>query len=62
MYGQYHTQTKMLTPSEENFLNAFMKALYKINPSLHKNFVMHEKSRYLLLGYWDWVYFQMQKI
>ena len=26
-----------LTPSEENFLDAFMKALYKINPSLHKN-------------------------
>ena len=25
----------MLTPSEESFLNAFMKALYKINPSLH---------------------------
>ena len=35
MYGQYHTPTKMLTPSEESFLNAFMKALYKINPSLH---------------------------
>ena len=27
--------TKILTPSEESFLNAFMKALYKINPSLH---------------------------
>ena len=27
----------MLTPSEEEFLNAFMKALYKINPSLHNN-------------------------
>ena len=26
-----------LTPSEENFLDAFLKALYKINPSLHKN-------------------------
>ena len=37
MYGQYCTQTKMFNPSEENFLNAFMKALYKINPSLHKN-------------------------
>ena len=30
-------QPKILIPSEENFLNAFMKALYKINPSLHKN-------------------------
>ena len=37
IYGHYHSPTKMLTPSEENFLNAFMQALYKINPSLHKN-------------------------
>ena len=35
IYGQYHTLTKMLTPSEESFLNAFLKALYKINSSLH---------------------------
>ena len=27
-------QPRMLTPSEESFLNAFMKALYKINPYL----------------------------
>ena len=27
----------MLMPSEENFLNAFMKALYKMNLSLHNN-------------------------
>ena len=37
VYGHYHTPTKILTPSEENFLDAFMKALYKINPSLHNN-------------------------
>ena len=37
LYGQYHTQSKTLTPSEEDFLNAFMKPLYKINPSLHNN-------------------------
>ena len=36
-YGYYHTPTKTLTPPEENFLNAFMDALYKINPLLHKN-------------------------
>ena len=36
-YGYYHTPTKMLTPSEENFLKVFMYALFKINPSLHKN-------------------------
>ena len=37
LYGYYCTQTQILTPSEENFLDEFMKALYKINPSLHKN-------------------------
>ena len=36
-YGYYCSLTKTLTPSEENFLNAFMGALSKINPSLHKN-------------------------
>ena len=36
LYGQYHTQTRKLTPSGENFLDAFMKALYAINLSLHK--------------------------
>ena len=37
IYGQYHSPTISLTPSEEEFLNVFMKALYKINPSLHNN-------------------------
>ena len=37
VYGHYHSPTKTLTPSEENFLNTFMEALYKINPSLHQN-------------------------
>ena len=37
IHGHYHSSTKILMPSEENFLNAFMKALYKINPSLHNN-------------------------
>ena len=27
----------MLTSSEENFLDEFLKALYKVNPSLHKS-------------------------
>ena len=35
LYGQYHTQTRELTLSEENFLDALMKALYTINSSLH---------------------------
>ena len=37
LYGHYHTQTRILTLSEENFLDEFMKALYKVNPSLHKS-------------------------
>ena len=37
VYGCYHSPTKILTPSEESFLTAFMKALYRINPSLPKN-------------------------
>ena len=28
LYGQYHTQPRMLTPSEEYFLDAFMKVAY----------------------------------
>ena len=35
--GHYCTYTQVFTPSEENFLDEFMKALYKINPSLHKS-------------------------
>ena len=30
-YGQYHTQTRRLTPYEENFLDTFLKVLYKIS-------------------------------
>ena len=36
VYENYRSPTKILTPSEESFLTAFMEALYKINPSLHK--------------------------
>ena len=36
LYGQYHSQTRELTP-EENFLDTFLKVLYKINPTLHNN-------------------------
>ena len=37
LYGQYHTQTRRLTSSEESFLDTFLKVLYKINPTLHNN-------------------------
>ena len=50
LYGQYHTQTKMLTPSEEDFLNAFMKTLYKINPSSHKNLSFMKR-----VGIFTWI-------
>ena len=42
--GQYHSHTRRLTPSEENFLDAFLKALYKINPSLHKNLTRMKRT------------------
>ena len=37
LHGHYHSYIQMLTPSEENFLDKFLMAIYKINPSLHKN-------------------------
>ena len=37
LYGHYHSPTRELSPSEEKFLDAFLKALYKINPTLHNN-------------------------
>ena len=48
--GQYHIPTKMLTPSEESFLNAYMKALYKINPLLH-----NKLSRMKRVGVFTWI-------
>ena len=50
LYGHFHTQTQTLTPSEENFLDAFMKALYKINQSLHRN-LAHMKR----VGVFTWI-------
>ena len=50
MYGQYYSPTKILTPSEEKVLTAFMDALYKINPSLHKNL-----SRMKRVGVFTWL-------
>ena len=42
LYGLYHAQTRTLTPSEEKFLDQFLKALNKINPSLY-NSLAHMK-------------------
>ena len=49
-YGYYHSPTKTLTPFEENYLTAFMEALSKINPSLHKN-LSHMKR----VGIFTWI-------
>ena len=50
LYGHYHTQTRTLTPSEEKFLDQFLKALNKINPSLH-NSLEHMKR----IGMFTWI-------
>ena len=50
LYGQYHTQTRRLTPSEEDFLDTFLKVLYKINSMLHNNL-----SRMKRTGIFTWI-------
>ena len=50
LYGQYHSHTRELTPSEENFLDTFLKVLYKINPTLHNNL-----SRMKRTGIFTWL-------
>ena len=50
IHGCYHPPTKILTPSEESFLNAFMEALYKINPYLHKNLSCMKRA-----GIFTWI-------
>ena len=59
--GQYHSQTRELPPSEESFIEAFLNAHYKINPSLHNN-LSHMKKLIFLHGYWDGEYLQMLKV
>ena len=50
LHRHYHSLTKVLTPSEETFLNAFLQALYKISPSLHRN-LSHMKR----VGVFTWI-------
>ena len=50
LYGQYNAQTRILTTSEDNFLDKFMKALNKINTSLHRN-LRHMKR----VGIFTWI-------
>ena len=37
LHGHYHSPARKLTPSENNFLDAFLRALNQINPTLHEN-------------------------
>ena len=53
LYGQYHSHTQTLTPSEENFLDKFLMAIYKINPSLHNN-LSHMKRVSILTWILGW--------
>ena len=50
LYGHYHSQSRELSPSEEEFLDTFLKALYKINPILHNNL-----SRMKRTGIFTWL-------
>ena len=53
LFGHYQTQTQTLTPSEEHFLDEFLKALYKINPPLHKS-LTHMKRVGILTWILGW--------
>ena len=50
LYGHYHAQTRTLTPSEENYLDQFLKALSKINPSLHTSLACMKR-----IGIFTWI-------
>ena len=42
--GNTIPQTRKLTPSEENFLDTFLKVLYRINPTLHNNLAKMKRT------------------
>ena len=50
LHGQYHSPSRELTPSENEFLDKFLRALYQINPTLHKNI-----SRMKRTGIFTWL-------
>ena len=50
LYGHYHAQTRTLTPSEEKFLDQFLKALNKINPFLHNSLACMKR-----VGIFTWI-------
>ena len=50
VHGYYHSYTRTLTPSEEIFLDKFLIALQRINPSLHQDL-----SRMKRFGVLTWI-------
>ena len=50
MHGYYHSYTRTLTPPEEIFLDEFLIALHRINPSLH-----WDLSRMKRFGIHTWI-------
>ena len=50
MHGSYHLYKRTLTPLEEIFLDKFLIALRKINPSLHRNLAQMKR-----VGILTWV-------
>ena len=61
LHGYYHSYVRTLTSSEEIFLDKFLMALHKVNPSLHTNLSQTKRVSILtwILG-WD-VYSNAQK-
>ena len=51
VHGHYHFYTRTLTPSEEIFLDKFLIAMQKINPSLHWDLSRVKRLVYIP-GYW----------
>ena len=62
LHGYYHFYIRTLTSSEEIFLDKFLMALHKVNPSLHKN-LSHVKRVSILTWILGWgVYSNAQSI
>ena len=50
LQGHYHSPTRELAPSENKFLDTFLRTLYKVNPTLHKSI-----SRMKRTGIFTWL-------
>ena len=50
VHGYYHSYIRTSTSSEEIFLDKFLIALHKINPTLYKKIILNEESWYPYMG------------